>query len=229
MGRAGPHILSIAAALLIAGAVPAHAQLAAGATLESDDRFRGLSFSHGQPAVRLNLSYDHPGGGYAGLSLIGAQGYEGGHGAQGYTAWAGYVTPHRQGLAWEAGLTHTHVDNGFTYDYSEVYAGVLGDHFSGRLSYSPRYYAPGTATLYADVSGGTRLSSHWRVFAHAGALTPVSGPIHKQRYDVSTGAALSVSHYELQLAWVKSTPWKVYPGRVIDDGEALVVSATGYF
>ncbi|HWA60452.1 MAG TPA: hypothetical protein VG939_03715 [Caulobacteraceae bacterium] len=220
---------SAAVALLIAGVAPAHAQLAGSAALESDDRVRGLTFSHGQPALRLNLSYDHSGGGYAGLSLIGAQGYDGGHDTRGYTAWAGYISPRRQGLAWEAGLTHTHVDNGFAYDYSEVYAGVSGDHFSARLSYSPRYYAPGTATLYADVSCGRRLSSHWRVFAHAGALTPVSGPVHRQRYDVSTGMALSVSHYELQLAWVKSTPWKIYPGRVIDDGEAVVLSATGYF
>ena len=57
----------------------------------------------------------------------------------------------------------------------------------------------------------------------------MSGPVHKARYDVRAGAAVSLSRYEIQLAWVKATPRTVYPAHVVDDGEAVVLSATCYF
>ncbi len=229
MQAPGTHLLSVACLLLTLAAAPCRAQLSASVALDSDYRFRGLTQSDGQPDLRLNLSYDHSKGAYAGLSLIAAQGYSGQPGTFGYTAYAGYVSPRHGGLAWEAGITHTHIKERFSYDYNEAYAGVLGDHVSARLSYSPSYYGRHMKTLYAEVNAGQILSPHWRVFAHAGALTPVSGWTRRERYDVRAGVAASLRNYEVQLAWVKTNKVVVYPAQTLDDGEAVIVSASCYF
>lgn len=223
------HILVIACLLPLLAAVSARAQLAVSATAESDYRVRGVSQSSGRPDLRLSLSYDHRSGGYAGLSVVASDSYEGRPGTLAYTGYAGYVTPRHSGLAWEAGITHSHIRQRFTYDYSEIYAGVIGDHFNARLSYSPRYYGRAMQTLYSEVNTGRTVSPHLRVFAHIGALTPLSGWTRRERYDLRAGVAASLRNYDVQLAWLKSNRVVIYPAQTIDDGDALVLSASCYF
>lgn len=229
MRGARAHSLFAALALLAALASHARAQVTVSAAVDSDYRFRGLTLSGGQPDLRLNLSYDHKSGVYAGLSVVGARKYDGTAGLVSDIEYVGFVSPRLRGMAWEAGLTHTHIREHVVYDYSEVYGGVLSDHFSARLSWSPRYYGRRMSTVYADLNAGQRLSTHWRVFGHAGALTPLTGLQRKGRYDVRAGVAASLRNYELQLAWTKSNPVVVYPGRTVYSGEAVVVTATCYF
>src|SRR5512134_2379963 len=54
------------ACALFAGAAGAQAQMAGSATLVSDYRFRGTSFSDERPAAQIALSYDHESGAYIG-------------------------------------------------------------------------------------------------------------------------------------------------------------------
>ncbi len=207
---------------------PCHAQIAASIAADSDYRFRGISLSDHRADLRLNLSYDGPpilGGntGYAGLSLITADG------PSGYVAYAGLVSKQRDGRSWEAGLTHLHFQDRDTYDYSEVYAGLITDNFSARLSYSPRYFGRDMSTLYTDLSAGRRLSPHVRVFAHAGALTPLTGRYRHERYDLRAGLAASVANYEVQLAVTRANPIRDYTGRVLDTGNAVVLTTSAFF
>ena len=228
-------------ATLMAGilmAAPIHAQVAVSAAMESDYRFRGLSLSHGQPDIRLGLSWDHSSGAYAGLSLIGAGGkaawgHDKGVRLLGYVDYAGYILRPKRGPAWDVGITNMHVHNSlqgsFSYDFSEVYAGVVGDHVSFRLSYAPSYFGRPWRTVYADLSGGKRLSPHWRAFAHAGMLTPLSGRFRGQRYDLSAGVAVSVRTYDVRMAWTRSNPVPSYPGQYVYEGDGLLVTAAAYF
>ena len=208
---------------------PVHAQVAFSASVESDYRFRGVSLSYGRPDVRLGMSYDHKSGAYAGLSLIGAGDNDDGIKLLGYVDYAGYIVRPKQGPAWEVGVTNMHVHDRFSYDFSEAYAGVVGDHFSARLYYAPRYFGRPWDTVYADFSGGKRLSPHWRAFAHAGILTPLSGPFRGERYDLRGGVAVSIRNYELQMAWTRTNPVPANPGRYTDEGDGLLVTASAYF
>ncbi len=230
MRQARAHILVAALTLpMLLVATHARAQLAFSAAVDSDYRFRGLTLSGGQPDLRLSLAYDHASGAYAGLSVIGSRKYERSAGLAADIEYAGFVSQRHGGMAWEAGLTHTHIRERVVYDYNEVYGGLLSEHFSARLSWSPRYYGRRMQTLYTDLNAGQHLSSHWRVFGHAGALTPLTGPQRKGRYDVRIGVAASLHNYELQLAWSKSNPLITYPQRTLDHGQAVVLTAACYF
>ncbi len=222
----GRVFIAIAGIAVLMSGAPARAQLSGSVSVESDYRFRGVSLSDGRPDVRLNLSYDSPGGAYAGLSLIGARDAGGRTSVAGYIDYAGYISSPVKGLAWEAGASQVHFRQREAYDYSEVYAGLVGDRFSARLSYSPRYYGRDEATLYADLSTSRRLSPHWRVVAHAGVLTPLNGLYRGERYDVRAGVAVSLRNYEVQLAWTRATPFSGRPG---DDSDAVVASASYFF
>jgi hypothetical protein len=218
---------AISAAVLLLAAAPASAQLSSSLSVDSDYRYRGLSLSDVRPAVRLNLAYDPSGGAYGGLSLIGTR--DGTYGDIGLSSvvYAGYVWQTRNGPAWEAGISHTHIRDGVNYDYDEVYGGVITQAFTARAYYSPHYYGGRTRTLYDEVNTGKRLSANWRAFLHAGMLTPLNGVYRRERYDLRAGLAVSLSHYEIQAAWSKSNP--AYFARRPDDGDALVLSASCFF
>src|SRR6478609_1275319 len=63
----------IAGSLVAAGlAVPATAQVAVEAALQTDYRVRGYSINDEKPAASLSVSYDDPSGTYVGGSLIGS-------------------------------------------------------------------------------------------------------------------------------------------------------------
>ncbi len=221
--------LGVAAVILAGVALPARAQLGFSAAVESDYRFRGLSLSYGRPDLRLAMSYDHRSGAYAGLSLIASDDEGTGVRLLGYVDYAGYVLRPARGPAWEAGVTNMHVHGPASYDFSEVYAGVVGDHVSARLYYAPHYFGRPWDTVYADLSGGKRLSAHWRAFGHVGMLTPLSGPFRAERYDVRAGVAVSLRTYEVQMAWTRSNPVPDYPGRSVEAGDGLMVTAATFF
>jgi uncharacterized protein (TIGR02001 family) len=216
------------AAACLAGtiaALPAQAETSVSLTIDSDYRFRGYSLSEDQPDVRLNLSYDHPSGAYAGLSVYATRRA----GLASYVGYAGYVWRPANGPKWEAGVTATHVRDHENYDYSEIYGGVITQAFTARVYYSPNYFNSRSRTLYTEINTGQQISSRWRVFAHAGYLTPLSGHLRRNRYDVRVGASLNVSHYVVQAAWSQSTPQPAYPYHSAFDGQALIVSVSDFF
>ncbi|WP_443751027.1 TorF family putative porin [Asticcacaulis solisilvae] len=210
-------------------ALPAHAgQLSASAALDSDDRFRGVSLSHGRPDVRLDVNYDEEGGLYGGISLAAAPGRGQSAPLTHYTAYAGYVTRPASDLSWEGGVSHTHIDDRERYDYDELYAGLITAGITARLSYSPRYYGRDVQTLYADLSGSRQISPHVRLFAHAGWLRRLSGTWGlRPRYDLSAGVAAALRACELRLS-VTQTPSLYAWGRE-DGGTGIVLSAVRAF
>lgn len=60
-------------ALAMAVSRVADAEFSASATVESEYRFRGVALTDDKPDARIELSYDHPSGAYAGFSLIGGE------------------------------------------------------------------------------------------------------------------------------------------------------------
>ncbi len=215
--------------MLMLAAAPAMAQISTSLSVDSDYRYRGISLSNARPAMRLNLAYDHASGAYGGVSLIGTRADSYGDIGLSYVGYAGYVWQTRNGPSLEAGISDTHIRDTFTYDYNEVYGGVITQAFTARVYYAPHYYGGRTRTLYSEFDTAKRLSPDWRAFLHAGVLTPLNGARRRERYDVRAGLAVSLSHYELQAAWSRTAPAPVYFARRPDNGDALVLSATCFF
>lgn len=211
---------------LFAPTAHAAGQFSFSGAIESDYRFRGLSISHGRPDARLDLAYDRPGGLYAGMALVAAPQRDRAA-VTSYTAYAGWVSLPAAGISWDGGVSHTHISDRERYDYDEIYAGLMTKAVSARLSYSPRYYGRDVQTVYADISGGRRVSQHWRVFAHAGLLTRLSGARLRQRHDISAGIATSVYACDVRLALTQAPA--LYAWGHDDGGTALVLSATHAF
>lgn len=223
--RGAPSLIATLLALGLCLALPARAQLAASVSVDSDYRFRGVTLSDNKPAARLNLSYDNMSGAYAGLSAFAAEktGYVGA------IAYAGYVWRPLTGPALEAGASYTQIREHYPYTYAEIYTGIITRALTARLYYSPDYFGGHTHTLYADLNSGRQLSPHWRAFVHGGMLNPLSSPVRRPRYDVRAGVAVSISHYELQLAWSHTSPNRAYAWHPADDGDAVIATATSYF
>lgn len=229
MGTGGRASIAAVAAVLMLAAAPAIAQISASVSVDSDYRYRGVSLSNSRPDVRLNLAYDHSGGAYGGVSLIGTRADSYGNVGLSYIGYAGYAWRTRQGPSWEVGVSDTHIRDRFDYNYTELYGGLITQAFTARVYYAPHYYGSRTRTVYGEVDTAKRLSSNWRAFLHAGVLTPLNGVHPRERYDVRAGLAVSLSHYELQAAWSRTVPAPVYFARRPDDGDALVLSASCFF
>ena len=61
----------------------------------------------------------------------------------------------------------------YPLNYTEVYAGIIGDHLSAHFHYSPNYFRPGVNSGYADIDGVLRPADKWRLFGHVGTTFPI--------------------------------------------------------
>ena len=222
-------IIGVSAVAIAAVAAPVFAQLSSSLSVDSDYRYRGIDLSRGRPALRLDLAYDHPGGAYGGVSLIGMRDNAYGDIGVSYIGYAGYVWQPAAGPSWEAGMADTHIHTGANYDFTEVYGGLATRAFTVRIHYAPDYYGSHARTLYSELDASRRLAPMWRAFLHAGTLTPVSGERRRERYDLRAGLAASLGAYEIQAAWSRSNPLPAYAMHRPDSGNALVLSATRFF
>jgi uncharacterized protein (TIGR02001 family) len=222
--------------LALAAPHAARAQVGASVTLQTDYRYRGYSLTDRRPAVALNLSFDHEGF-YAGGTAFAADTPQRGVRVRGEIAYAGYATKTSLGPGVDFGVSHTRFisyrGGKRAVEFDEVYAGVVGDHLSARLAYSPRYLDQDVETLYLDLGAAYRPAPDWRLFAHAGAFIPVSGreyPVgRRKRYDLSAGVARRIRRTELSLYWTHLSPVLVYPDGRRSEHDALVASATYFF
>ena len=230
--------LAAIAALLLAGiGAPALAQVGASLSLASDYRVRGLSLSNRKPALSLNLSYDAASGVYFGASAIGADTAHAGLQAIGYQAYVGYAAHTASGPDWDIGVSNASFTEYFrrryALTYSEVYAGLSKGDLSAHVYYSPDYLEEGVASLYVDVNGAVRPSARWRLFGHAGVLTPLGAhggaQIRNPQFDLRAGVATTFRRCEFQLAWTHAGPNADYPAEHTQVRDALVLSATYNF
>ncbi|MGH8822476.1 MAG: TorF family putative porin [Rhodoferax sp.] len=204
------HRRAAVAALLLACTTVAQAQLAGTVGVDSDYRFRGVSLSDSNPAVRLGASYDAANGWYGGVSGTGVALVQGQRYGQ-LSGYLGYVKRGARGLDWELGSTASHFVGSAHDDYAEAYAGLLGERWNLRLYYSPNYFASGVQTVYAELNADVKLNTRLRLFSHVGALAAVGGhavglteagnSLGSVRTDARAGIGIAIDPVDLQLAW----------------------------
>ncbi len=207
------------------------------ASIESDYRYRGVSLTDGKPAVSLNISYDQNSGLYAGASVIGVSGAHDSVRMLENLEYIGYVARVSTRTAWDLGVTHSdfkpNSPKHLSFEYTEIYTGVIRDHLSAHVHYSPNYFGQGVSTVYVDLDGAFRPARRWRVFGHVGVLTPINESVspgsYRERYDLRAGVAAEFKGGELQLAWTTTRPDLSYPVGHAQSRDALVIAATCFF
>lgn len=226
-----PHVRApvLAALSLIALAGPAHAQFNGSIGLQSDYRFRGISLSSGRPVGSASLAYDHSSGFYAGAQVIGEN--RDGPALLGHIEYLGFATPKTAGPSFDFGVNNEslsqYADRRYPLNYTEVYAGLIGDHLSAHFHYSPNYFRPGVNSGYVDIDGVLRPADKWRLFGHLGTTFPIGGPEgRRQRYDLRAGVARQFRNFEVQAAVTATTP---APPATTPQSPAAVVIAASYF
>lgn len=216
----------VALSLASAGAA---AQVGVGLRLETDYRFRGVSLSGGRPDLHLDLAWDGANGVYAGAAATSVELERGPRRGQliGYFGLARATGS----VGWEFGATAAHFVAAGGYDYAELYAGLLGDGWNARLSFSPDYFGQGARTLYAELNAGRALLAPWRVFAHLGALGAIGGTADAThpRHDLRAGLGATLEAWDLQLAWVEAGRGDVYPTLYPARRRGLVLSVARFF
>jgi uncharacterized protein (TIGR02001 family) len=226
----------LAAALIVAATLTpslAAAEVGLGVAVASDDRFRGVSLSDGDPVASVNISYDASGGLYGGLSGLAI--YQGGTGVRplGFVANLGYAAHLNNGASWDVGVSDSEIDltveKRYAANYAEVYVGLSRGDFSAHLYYSPNYLTTQTQTLYAEADGAWRPARRWRLFAHVGALAPLQTCHGCGRVDVQAGVAREISHLTLSLAVSATDATPIYPPTYRQARAAATVSAAWFF
>jgi uncharacterized protein (TIGR02001 family) len=220
-----------ACSLLAGGA--AHAQFGVSVGVESDNRFRGVSLSDGQPDLRLSLSYDHDSGAFAGATATRVEFMRGRHSTQ-LLGYAGYVTRVTPGLGVEAGVTSSTFSGNARYDYTEIFAGVLSERWSLRAYYAPDYFGFGQATAYVEVDANAPLTPRLRLFGHVGALSALGGLAadapSRTRTDLRVGLGFgALPSVDVQLAWVTATRGGPYVVEYSTRRNTFVLSALASF
>lgn len=220
-----------ACSLFAAGA--AHAQFGFSVGVESDNRFRGVSLSDGQPDVRLSVSYDHDGGAFAGATATQVEFMRGRHSTQ-LLGYAGYVMRVTPGLGVEAGVTSSTFSGETRYDYTEVFAGVLSERWSLRAYYAPDYFGFGQATAYVELDANVPLTPRLRLFGHVGALRALGSLAAdapgRTRSDLRVGLGFgALPSVDVQLAWVTASRGGPYVVEYSTRRNTFVLSALASF
>jgi len=212
-------------------AATAQAQLVGSIGLDSDYRYRGVSLSRSEPSVRATLNYDAPERWYAGALATRAALAP----SETYTqlsGYAGWTTARSDGRSFEIGVDASHFAGASSYDFGELYLGVLAERWNARLSWSPDYYGQQVQVAYLESNGYAPLDRNLRLFAHLGVLVPIagaSGDAAKTRLDASLGAGVALSRWDLHVAATGATADGPYPAVYSGRRATVVVGAAVSF
>lgn len=158
---------------LLIGATPAFAQWTGNVGLASDDRLRGYSLTYGHAAASAQINWDDPSGFYASLSGLVELGRD--TRFLGVTANAGYAWRLSEKVTLDGGVLRSQIRpaaaGAYSFDYSEVYAGIYVGPIAGRLYYSPDKEGGLRSTVYGELEAGFEPLKHWRVNGHIGLMT----------------------------------------------------------
>ncbi len=203
------------AALAICHTAPARAQIAGALSLDSDYRLRGISLSGLRPALSLAATVEHPGGVYAGGSVVAIRAPGGKVRILGHMAQLGYAIRDAGGTSWDIGVSNTDVEvqgvQRFDLQYSDIHVGVSRDNLSARIYVSPNYQGS-VKTAYLDLSATLNPAENWRISTHVGILKRLGSSTPRvslrERYDVRVGLARDIGNLELRLEGVvyRSSP-----------------------
>ncbi|MBV8211157.1 MAG: hypothetical protein JO133_13970 [Burkholderiaceae bacterium] len=200
--------LALLTALAASGSL---AQVSGTASIASDDRFRGVSLTHGRPAAQMEVTYDDASGWYAGAFGSNVE-FDPADGQQAQiSGYGGYALRLQRGWSADAGAAYSTFSKDSDYRYLELHAGVSNEAASARLYYSPNYFGGSIHTLYAELNGSYRISERFRLIGHAGLLQAFSGATDRTggthpHADFLAGAEIQIAALRLQL------------GRVFADG-----------
>ncbi|MDN3919857.1 TorF family putative porin [Roseateles violae] len=196
--------LSLASAVAAAQEKTAAGQWGGSVSLQSDQRYRGISLSDERPQAQASLGYDGVSGWYGG-ALLGRARFDAYRQSTMLLGYLGRVGPLATDLDAEAGLLLSHFASENAYDYGELYAGLIAPRWRLRLHLSPDYFGRDMRSLYADLELNRPLDAAWQLFAHLGVLQGLGGSAvhaHDTQADLRLGAAWRHGAYELQLSWV---------------------------
>ena len=213
----------------------AAAQVSGTASLLTDYRYRGVSFSDDKPAAQVALNYDHASGWYAGLFASTIRfASPPSRGVQ-TLAFAGYAQRTRDGPTLEIGADYAVNFVGASYKYPEVYVGIASDNLSARLYYAPRYYTGDADTFYAEANATIPIEDRARAVLHAGALhvggtnTAIYYTSLPTTFDARAGVVFDVERFAIQLAWVGVSSNLGYPMTAGDRRHTVVLSVSRSF
>jgi hypothetical protein len=126
--------------------------------------------------------------------------------------------------------------DGASYDYTEVYAGLLGQQLQGRLYFSPDYFGRGVRSVYAELDMQWALGRGWRAQAHVGGLAvdedtgaAYGHPQRQARADVRAGVSHPLGDAEVQLYWSAAQHGGPYPTSYGGNASGWVLSLATFF
>lgn len=205
-------LLSLCAvALALFALTPAQAEISSEVKLQTDDRFRGRSFSDGQPVIDGDISIDLASGIYAGGSVTFILAGKDTAGLQGFDAHVGYAARINEQVTVDLGIvgySYTQRYGGNTdAQYAEIYAGISANDFSAYVHYTTNYLDKSIPVLYTELNFTRDIGDDYTVKAHAGLLTQTSGPARlgkevarSTRYDIRLAVSRPMLGFEAELA-----------------------------
>jgi uncharacterized protein (TIGR02001 family) len=213
-------------------ASPAHAQVAASLSVDSDYRLRGYSLSDEHPAASAQVSYDHHSGAYVNIAAIQELGHDFRFlGVQGNV---GYARRLGSDVTLDVGLLRSQIRATSPYEdpfkYTEVYAGLAAGRVLGRVYYSPDYRHHGVHTLYGELEAGFEPWTHWRLSGHVGSLLYLTAAPYRSKGSTHQDWKISVSRqlgkFEIHSALSGGGPGEVYYGYRTHEKAKFTVGGT---
>jgi uncharacterized protein (TIGR02001 family) len=198
---------ALIAALCLAGASPAAAQVGATLSVFSQANVRGYSVSNGHPVAAVDFSYDDSSGAYAAASATGVASSSDLLRPLSLQLNGGYARPLSSSLTLDVGATgsiyshYSQIEAGRTY--GEIYASLLGKNLSSRISFSPDYFLTGGPTLYGELNGNFGRAYGLRFEGHLGALVALDGgsTAYRRQIDWRLGVTRELGRVALHAAW----------------------------
>lgn len=202
----------LCAALLLASATAA-AQTGGSVAITSDYRYRGVSLSDEHATLRASVSHDSVGGWYGGASAASVV-LDTSRRQWQALLYAGRAGKLSDTLGVEAGVLAVLFAADARFDYHEWFAGLSGEHWSGRLYLAPSYFGTALHTAYAELNAGAPLVRGLRWEAHLGLLARLGGSAidaERLHWDGRAGIGWSRAPWDLTLDCVAGSRAGVYP------------------
>ena len=177
---------------------PAWADFTGEVALLSDYRYRGITFSDGDPSLQASVDWAGSGGLFAGAVAssvrLGQYDQVSGVLIQGYAGYGKTLTPR---LSASSGVAAYVFPSGLrgSPDYQELFLRLGNERWQAGWYLSPAYYGTGAASSYASIAVSHPLGPTVRAFASGGwfaaghADDAMPGDEPTQRFDARAGLA----------------------------------------
>lgn len=202
---------TLIATALLAASTGVLADISGNVKLATDYRFRGISQTDNDPAIQGGFDYTNESGLYAGVWASNLN-FAGNIEMDYYGGLTGEMS---NGLGYNVGVIYydypsdnvTSVDLEFVEVYGGLSGSVGGVNLSGKISYSPDYFAESDTGFYYEAAAGMSLPQDFGLSFHVGYQTyddaVAFGTAPEDSYmDWSVGVSKSVAGVDLGLTYV---------------------------